>query len=267
MKTITFFILMALSSFAVGQNIAGTWFSLGTYETPGGNSSNLVLLPDGFFHVQWDYKGGYVDPLYGWGAYSWDGKQLVLQYFDGSKQIYEIRNFNAKGFVMYYAAEGSSWDYTYKGAPVLEEWKKVRLRSESLFYQLTGQWVCNGETFKFLGDGAMFVVPQGSSSGTLYSYVTYDDELKIREITETGDNFIWSGKISDLSPKGMNITTGQGKYYYQFQGNVKLASSETILYTQYLNVIHRSSMTAIDGMDGVRDFIWKRVDKYGNERP
>ncbi|MEZ4773359.1 MAG: hypothetical protein R3D00_09260 [Bacteroidia bacterium] len=263
MKPITFFILMALSSFAFGQNIAGTWFSLGTYETPGGTSSNLVLLPDGFFHVQWDYKGGYVDPLYGWGAYSWDGKQLILQYFNGDKQVYEIRNFSQKGFVMYYAPEGTSWNYTYKGAPVLEEWKKVRLRSESLFYQLTGQWETNGEVFKFLGDGTVFV-GKTNQTGTLYNYVVYDNILQIKEITEMGDNFIFETTISDLTAKGLNMTINQNKYYYTFQGNAKLNSQETFLYTQYLNVIHRTSMSIIDGMDGVRDFIWERVDKYGN---
>ena len=54
--------------------------------------------------------------------------------------------------------------------------------------------------------------------------------------------------------------------HQQGWGAPNLDETELMMVNQYMQMNHRTSMAAIDMIDGVQDFIWKRVDEYGNER-
>lgn len=239
------------------QDLSGNWYTSDQQE------EWLSLLPNGYFKVQWGMGNEYAPPETGWGMYEFDGRQLVMLYFNGTRQQYRISQNGPSSFVMQ-DAEGNQWHYRYEGEAALNENDQLRLLSEVNFYRLAGSWETEGEVLKFMGDGILIgVSPENGSQ--FYRYSTLGNTLRIKHIKEIDDNFFFVGELSDFTRESFVLTGEDGQpTVYRYLGKPQLSSWELQFYMMWLQTIHRTNMRIIDAMDGVQDFIWRRVDKNGN---
>ena len=263
MRTLLIIVLITVSFFqSQAQSIVGKWE---TYSEELKANVDIVYLSNGNFRVKWGAFMGYGDPTVGWGANHLENGKLTLQYFDGNRQEYQVSNLTRTGHTTKNIESGDQFQYKYVSGPVLEDWEKVRIVSENNFHRLTGMWDNGQEVLKFMGDGLMFAHLPSNNSSEWFFYKTNGNQLYLQEINKSDtEEYAFIVDLEDFTRQGFSFTSNNGRQTYKYKGAVKLTNNETFLYQSYLATIHRVNMSGIDMMDGVQDFIWKRVDKNGN---
>ncbi|RMG74762.1 MAG: hypothetical protein D6722_02070 [Bacteroidetes bacterium] len=255
-KAFILLICLVYSSLLPGQSLTGQWHS----RDAQGTEEWVTLLPNGYFKVRVDNPDDFTEAEDLWGAYTYNGQQLTMQFFNGYQTRLTTRNNNRQSFEV--VTEAGVSLYTYQGPAELQTWEKQRLQSEINLYGLTGNWRCGNETLKFTGDGLMFYT-DGQNTPILYRIMVEINTLKVISIDER-EAVVFQAEISDLQRDRFTLTGADGvSYTYQYQGSPRLAGYEESLHTYYWSMRHRINMGTIDAMDGVRDFLWQRIGSQG----
>lgn len=98
---------------------------VGAWQTRG---ESLLLLENGFFRIEWAPEYEWEDPRVSHGRYSYGSGRLDLDFFDGDRRTYQIRNLEANGFQMV-STDGTEWNYRSRGQARLSNDQEESLRA------------------------------------------------------------------------------------------------------------------------------------------
>lgn len=269
-KLAIFLTLIAFGFNTKAQNsIVGTW-TCGPAGDQNFQKETLILTADGLFYGLQEYpqyEFYHQDPEVFLGIYTFDGKTLTLiDLKSDTRSAYQIQSLGGRGFTMSQKESGLNWRYTYQGQGVLNGSQKTQLLSWENYRKLGGAWRSNTETLKFIPSQGLLII-RLHNDANYFNWGTYTingNELVVNNI-DAGQAVFYRGTISEFSQKGFKLTGSTGDTgVYKFQGDLNLDETEIYMVKEYMSMMHRITMSIIDLMDGQQDYIWKRVDKYGN---
>lgn len=264
-NVLTFFTLINIT--AAQTSLTGTW------TRPAGEEEyfeyeGLIFTQDGYFYAEAVYTQytEYLMPEFSLGVYQFDGSNLRLYDMKEDKyRNYRVSNFNGRQFRLCNLDTGQCWVFSYRGSPEINETIQTNLISWENYRRLGGTWRSEESVIKVVPSLGVIII-RNTSDPNYFVWGHYSINGNDMEITEISAEqaVIYQGTFTGFDRSGFTITNANGQERFSFQGDLNLDSHETMMVQQYMMMNHRLSMSTIDMMDGVQDFIWKRVDKYGN---
>lgn len=273
MKTIvwnTFFLVLVASALTAQNSLAGTWVCP-LDKAEGFDRETTIFTEDGYYYSILSYLNGTeygIGPDIFLGVYEFDGATLSL---------YDIKNDTRKSFPAVVLdnrefqltdpGTGEKFQYHYHGKGELDQDQRATLLSWENYRKLGGTWASSESILKVLPSLGIVIirVPGKPGSFNWGHYIVNGNELKLKEISAEEAVF-YTGTITEFNRQDFTIVNNGDAEHFEFKGAPNLDETETMMVSQYMNMTHRTNMTLIDMMDGQQDFIWKRVDEYGNER-
>lgn len=271
MKKLAFILVILVIAFGAKaqHSIAGTW-TCGPAGDQNFQKETIVLTADGLFYGLQEYpqyEFYHQDPNVFLGIYTFDGKTLTLiDLKSDTRSSYQIQTLGSGGFTMYQKESGLTWRYTYQGQGVLNNSQKTQLLSWENYRKLGGAWRSDTETLKFIPSQGLIIIRRHDDAN-YFNWGTYTingNELIVNNI-DAEQAVFYRGTLSEFTKKQIKLThNAGGSDVYKFQGDLNLDETEVYMVKEYMSMMHRITMSIIDLMDGQQDYIWKRVDKYGN---
>lgn len=265
MKTFCLYALLfftLINMTAAQTSLTGTWI-----RPPAADEyfeyEGLIFAEDGYFYAEAVYTQytEYLMPEFSLGVYQFDGSSLKLYDMKEDKYLnYTVSNFNGRQFRLCSLDNGQCWVFSYRGSPEIDENIQNKLISWENYRRLGGAWRSEESVVKFVPSLGVIII-RSTTDPNYFLWGHYSLNGNFMEITEISAEqaVIYQGTIAEFERDGFTITNSDGPEYFSFQGNLNLDSHETMMLQQYMMMNHRLSMSAIDMMDGVQDFIWKRV--------
>lgn len=263
------FVLLA-SSLAAQSSIAGAWVCP-LDKNEGYDSETLIFTGDGYFYSILSFLNGAeygIEPVAGMGMYEFDGSTLTLYDLkNDTRNSFPISALSSNSFLLYNQEARENNRYHYKGKGVLDENQRAAILSWENYRKLGGAWRSAGTILKVMPSlGIMIIRLPGDPDFFRWGhYAVNGNELTLKDIS-TEEAVFYTGAITEIGRNSLTLLNNGEEEHFRFQGELNLDETEAMMVQQYMNMTHRINMTAIDMIDGRQDFIWKRVDEYGNEK-
>lgn len=265
-----FLIALLASTLAAQPSISGTW-TCPLDKNEGYDSETLIFAEDGYYCSILRFLNGAeygIDPEAAYGIYEFDGKTLsIYDLKNDAQKSFPISALNSSGFLLRNSEVGQNFRYQYEGEGILDENQRTAILSWENYRKLGGTWRSSGSILKVLPSLGIIIVrvPGNPDFFRWGHYIVNGNELTLKEIS-IEEKVFYTGTISEFNRNDFTIINNGEAEHFQSEGGISLDETETMMVQQYMNMNHRLNMTAIDLIDGQQDFIWKRVDEYGNER-
>lgn len=273
MKTafLNIFFFIAVASTLTGQtSIVGTWVCP-LDKNEGFDKETTIFTEDGYYYSILSYLNGDeygIGPDIFLGVYEFDGSTLSLYDMkNDNRSSFPVTERSGRTFTLADSNTGVQFQYHYQGKGGLDQNQRATLLSWENYRKLGGTWASSESILKVLPSLGIIIirVPGNPDFFKWGHYIVNGNELKLKEIS-IEETVFYTGTITAFNREDLTIVNNGEAENFKFKGGLNLDSTEAMMVQQYMNMNHRISMTAIDMIDGVQDFIWKRVDEYGNEQ-
>lgn len=264
------FFLLVASSLSAQTSISGTWMCP-LDKSQGYDNETITFTEDGYYCSILSYLNGAeygIGPDIFLGIYEFDGSTLsIYDIKNDTRKRFPITALNTRGFQLSNQETGERFQYHYKGKGDLDRNQRAELLSWENYRKLGGAWKSSGSILKVIPSLGIIIirVPGNPDFFRWGHYIVNGNELTIRDISAEEAVF-YTGTITEFNRKDFTLLNNGEEEHFRFEGNLNLDETETMMVQQYMNMNHRLTMSTIDMMDGVQDYIWKWVDEYGNER-
>lgn len=273
MKTafLNFFFLFFIASTLTAQtSLVGAWVCP-LDQSQGYDNETIIFTEDGYYYSTLSYLNGAeygIGPDIYLGVYEFDGSTLsIYDVKNDTRKSFPISALNGSGFQLYNKEVDQHFQYHYTGKGVLDQTQRATLLSWENYRKLGGAWKSSASILKIIPSLGIAIVrvPDNPDFFRWGHYVVDGNKLTLKEISAEEAVF-YTGTITSCNRDGLTLLNDGETERFRSQGELKLDETEIMMVQQYMNMNHRLNMTAIDMIDGRQDFIWKRVDEYGNER-
>lgn len=241
-------------------SIVGNWhYTL--FEQP----IDLVLTADGFiYRTNRFFMNGleYLDAIEDFGRYTFENNQITFQFFSGNEEkgSFLIHNLTPNSFqVLNSENTYETWQRTGNGE--LTPAQRSTLDTWTIFLRLAGQWDNGGEVFKFMDYGLVLISEKNNPNNFISAiYSVQDGVLQFKALNQ--DTYFWTAKVVNQDREKMDLVANNTDLTYYFKGKPQLEGDQLFFYQEFIKTQHRINMSAIDDMDGERDWIWVKEKKY-----
>ena len=265
-----FFLVLMGAAAAAQTSITGTWVCP-LDKNEGFDKETTIFTEDGYYYSILSYLNGDeygIGPDIFLGVYEFDGSTLSLYDMkNDSRSSFPVTERNGRTFTLTDPNTGEQFQYHYQGKGRLDQNQRATLLSWENYRKLGGTWASSGSILKVLPSLGIIIirVPGNPDFFRWGHYIVNGNELRLKEIS-IEETVFYTGTITEFNRQDFTIVNNGETEHFQFKGAPNLDETELMMVNQYMQMNHRTSMAAIDMIDGVQDFIWKRVDEYGNER-
>ncbi len=263
------FLALIVSTLNAQSAIAGTW-KIEMDKNEGYDHEFLILTEDGYYYSILHYLNGAeygIDPTISLGIYEFDGSTLrIYDMINDSNNSFTISDLDESGFLVS-GKEGDPGHYVYQGPAYLTENQENDVLSWENYRKLGGNWQSEESVLKVLPFlGVAIIRSTTDPDFFLWGHYSIDGNgITLKEIS-VDESVFYTGEFIQFDQEGFTLLSDDEEEYFQAMGPLDLNETETMMVTRYMNMTHRTNMSIIDLMDGQQDYIWKRVDEYGNER-
>lgn len=273
MKTVFLNTLLAIilsSALAAQPSISGAWVCP-LDKNEGFDNETTIFTEDGYYYSILSYLNGAeygIGPDIFMGIYEFDGSTLSLYDIkNDTRSSFPVNVLNSRTLQLTDPNTGEQFNYHYQGKGMLDQNQRAAILSWENYRKLGGAWQSSGSILKAIPSLGIIIirVPGNPDFFRWGHYIVDGNELTLKDISAEEAVF-YTGAITEFNQQDFTIVSNGEAEYFQFKGALKLDETETMMVNQYMQMNHRLSMGAIDMIDGVQDFIWKRVDEYGNEQ-
>ena len=250
------------------SGIVGTWKMSNVSTDP----EILTLCDDGYFMLTHIPNFPDLFPAtFGYGKYSFENNTINLNFFN-QYQIYgaiatiPVADLNPNSFKKPYDFYGETryFQFDYQGVPNLSMTHRKNMLAWDTFLRLQGEWKGEQQTLKFMDSGLVIrELPDGKYFFSEHSIEPDEMILQLKYIDAADNDHYYKGKIVSFTKDEItlqNIQTGTNETLH-YNGEPILTSEQNIVFRRHKQAMHQSAMQIIDGMDGVRDWIWE-TKKY-----
>ncbi|MCB0634139.1 MAG: hypothetical protein R2824_08025 [Saprospiraceae bacterium] len=272
MKNIVYLLsllILSVSAFAQ-QPLTGTWVCpLDPNE--GYESETLTFSPDGVYQCTIAYLNGEeygIGPDIAVGYYQYDGTTLHLYDLVNDNHLtFPTDRVGNSQLILRNSTTQERFTYQYRGPGEVSAVQRGNLQAWEYYRRLGGVWQSKETILKVLPSLGIMLIrnPNDPNYFNWGQYSISGNVLSIREISAEQNTF-YQGNIQSFGETDFRMENGGDVEHYRYQGKLQLNEQETFMVQQYMNTVHRTNMSIIDAMDGVQDFIWRRVDEHGNIR-
>ncbi len=266
-KPILLLSLLLNAAFSFCQNdVAGFWAHLpeeGEHYTYDG----LWLTEDGYYYSEKVYPEEYSDlvqPEFSLGIYEVKNGELKLYDMKGDRYLtFQVNILEKQQLLLSRPDSNETYSYDYQSEAILNETMKKTIRSWENFRKLGGTWKSKESTIKAIPSLGIIIILNNNDADYFNwgHYVLEENELRITAIS-ADEEVIYAARIISFNQNDFTLENDDGKEQFNYAGNLNLNEHEMYMVQQYMKMNNRLSMTIIDMMDGVRDFIWIREKKH-----
>ena len=266
-KTILLLSFLLNASIAFCQNeVAGFWALLpeeGEYFTYDG----LWLTENGYYYSEKVYPEEYrdlVQPEFSLGIYEVKNGELKLYDMKGDRYLnFQINILEKRQLQLRSPNSNETSSYNYQSEALLNENMKKSIRSWENFRKIGGTWKSNESTIKAIPSLGIIIILNNKEKDYFNwgHYFLEGNELSIKAIS-AGEELIYAAQITSFNQTDFTLENEDGKEQFNYVGKLNLNEKEMYMVRQYMKMNNRLSMTTIDMMDGVQDFIWVRESNH-----
>jgi hypothetical protein len=250
------------------QSLTGSW-TCPLDPNEGFDSEILLFTTDGAYQATTTYLNGEeygIEPTVSVGRYEYDGRILHLYDLVNDNHLsFPVERMGNSHLTLTNPETQESFKYDYSGEGEMSANQRGNLQSWENYRRLGGTWHSKESILKVLPSLGIIIIRQPNDPNFFKwgQYTVAGDLLSISEISAEQTTF-YRGNIKAFGQNDLRLESGGEEEDFQFKGQTQLDETELYMVQQYMNMTHRLNMDIIDAIDGVQDYIWRRVDEHGN---